>query len=236
MRVSFLEDQVTDVLSNEKEMHGSVSNSISKLKRTPAYVTLFQRAFPESKECITPYHFQNAIASFLRSLISLNARFDKYMRGDYSQMNKDEVAGFNLYMGKAKCGTCHFVPLFNGVLPPDFIKSEAEVIGVPSVVGGRHIDEDKGLYLIHPAEPYLYAFKIPTLRNIILTAPYMHNGAFKTLEEVLDFYNRGGARGIGISLPNQTLSPISLQLTKTEQRNIISFLHALTDTSYSGMN
>jgi len=134
-------------------------------------------------------------------------------------------------MGKAKCGTCHFAPLFNGVLPPDLVKSEAEVIGVPAVAGGKQIDKDSGIYNIHPAAPFLYSFKTPSLRNIALTAPYMHNGVFKTLEEVLDFYNRGGGKGTEINLPNQTLSSAPLQLTKDEQRKIISFLYTLTDTS-----
>jgi cytochrome c peroxidase len=75
-----------------------------------------------------------------------------------------------------------------------------------------------------------HAFKTPTIRNAAITAPYMHNGVFATLEQVIDFYNRGGGAGIGIELPNQTLPSDRLDLTANEQRSIITFIEALTDT------
>ncbi|PSL48929.1 cytochrome c peroxidase [Chitinophaga niastensis] len=230
-RVTYLEDQITDVLSNADEMHGSIAKSIVMLRNSKAYMELFSKAFPQSRDPLTPYHLQNVIASYIRSLISLNAPFDRYMRGDHTQMNSEEVNGFNLYMGKAKCGTCHFAPLFNGALPPNFTKTEVEVIGVPQAAGSRKIDSDKGRYTLHPVAPYLYAFRTPTLRNVALTAPYMHNGIYYTLEEVLDFYNNSGGIGVGIALSNQTLPAERLNLTAEEKKNIISFLRKLTDTA-----
>ena len=75
-----------------------------------------------------------------------------------------------------------------------------------------------------------HSFKTPTLRNIALTAPYMHNGVYTTLEEVIDFYNKGGGAGLGYELPNQTLSPDKLELTDNEKKDLVAFLHTLTDT------
>jgi len=79
--------------------------------------------------------------------------------------------------------------------------------------------------------PNKYAFRTPSLRNVALTAPYMHNGAYPTLESVVDFYNRGGGAGIGIRLDNQTLPPDPLHLSAGEQRDLVSFMKALTDTT-----
>lgn len=230
-RVTYLEDQISDVLSNPNEMHGSIAKTMSIIRRSRIYTALFKKAFPRSEEALTPYHLQNVIATYIRSLSSFNSPFDKYMRGDRSQLNGEEISGFNLFMGKAKCGTCHFAPLFNGSLPPDFVKAEVEVLGVPKYPGSRKVDEDRGRYNLYPAAPYLYAFRTPTVRNIALTAPYMHNGIYHTLKEVLDFYNDGGGIGQGIALVNQTLPSERLNLTEGEKRSIISFLKKLTDTA-----
>ena len=78
----------------------------------------------------------NALAAYVRSLVRLNSRFDDYMRGDTAAMTAQEVRGFNLFMGKARCGTCHYMPLFNGAFPPRFVKVDAEIIGVPQTAKG----------------------------------------------------------------------------------------------------
>ena len=153
------------------------------------------------------------------------------MQGDHAQLNREEKAGFNLFMGKAKCGSCHFAPLFNGTQSPQFSKSEAEVLGVPAKADtvNAAIDEDFGRYTLNPYPQYKYAFKTTTLRNVAKTAPYMHNGVYNTLEEVMDFYNRGGGAGIGIKLDNQTLAAAPLNLSKKEIQDIITFLKTLND-------
>lgn len=228
-RVSYLEDQATEVINNEDEMHGSLPVAVERLKQSKEYVSSFKKAFPKSAEPINDYNIRNALASYIRSLTSLNSRFDKYVRGDHTQMTAPELNGFNLYMGKAKCGTCHFTPLFNGTVPPDFRATETEVIGVPVKPNAKEIDADLGKYNLRKLDLYKYAFKTPTVRNIALTAPYMHNGAFKTLEEVMDFYNKGGSTGLGFELPNQTLPFDKLNLSKKEISDIISFLKTLND-------
>lgn len=231
MRVSYLEDQATDVITNKDEMHGSLEQAVRVLAGNPAYDTLFKNAFPGEPRPITEYNLRNAIGSYIRSLISLNTPFDRYVRGDRSQLTPEQINGFNLYMGKAKCGTCHFAPLFNGTVPPDFTKVESEVIGVPVAVNSTQIDPDSGRYNLRHIPLHQFAFRTPTVRNIALTAPYMHNGAYKTLEEVMDFYNKGGGAGLHMPLENQTLPFDKLELSKKEQQDIIAFLHALTDTA-----
>jgi cytochrome c peroxidase len=137
-------------------------------------------------------------------------------------------------MGKAKCGTCHFMPLFNGTVPPDFTETEFEVIGVPAhnlTFKKNSLDADLGRFAVHKMQLHKAAFKTPTLRNIALTAPYMHNGVFKTLEEVLEFYDLGGGVGIGLDIPNQTLPSDRLNLLESEEGEIIAFLKVLTDTA-----
>jgi len=230
-RVSYLEDQATEVINNADEMHGSLPVAVTRLKQNQEYVASFKKAFPKSAEPVTEYNIRNALASYIRSLTSLDSRFDKYVRGDRSQMNASELNGFNLYMGKAKCATCHFTPLFNGTVPPDYRNTETEVIGVPAQPNGKVIDADLGKYNLRKLDLYKYAFKTPTVRNISLTAPYMHNGAFKTLEEVMEFYNEGGSTGLGFDLPNQTLPFDQLNLSKKEIADIISFLKTLDDKS-----
>jgi cytochrome c peroxidase len=234
MRVNFLEDQASDVLNNEKEMHGSLDKAVSALNQSPEYVALFTRAFAHQPGGIlTEANIQIAIASYVRSLLSLNSRFDKYMRGDSSQLTALEIKGFNVFMGKGKCGSCHFMPLFNGTVPPYFDQSETEILGVPTSKDTLQpvLDTDLGKYALHKKELHKFAFKTPTIRNIALTAPYMHNGVYDTLEEVIDFYDRGGGQGLGIDLPTQTLPAGQLHLDSDDKQSLIAFMKTLTDTT-----
>lgn len=230
-RVNYLEDQATDVISNADEMHGSLPLAVKRLKENQEYNLKFKEAFPKSSEPVTDYNIRNTLGSYIRTLTSLNSPFDKYVRGDKNQLTKQELNGFNLYMGKAKCATCHFAPLFNGTVPPDFKITETEVIGVPLKAGSKEIDTDPGKYNLRKLPLYRNAFKTPTVRNIALTAPYMHNGIYKTLEEVIDFYDEGGGVGLGMDIPNQTLPFDKLNLTKAEKKDIVAFLKKLTDNT-----
>jgi cytochrome c peroxidase len=139
-------------------------------------------------------------------------------------------------MGKAACGTCHFAPTFGGTVPVEYRESESEVLGVPAFPDtvDATLDEDPGRInsgKIRDELPHFaFSFKTTTVRNVALTAPYMHNGVYDSLEQVLDFYNRGGGAGIGIELEHQTLPDSPLNLTQSEQKDIIAFLESLTDT------
>jgi cytochrome c peroxidase len=223
-KVSYLEDQAIAVITNENEMHGSLEKSVLDLKKSKKYAALFDKAFPNKE--ITAFTIKNALASYIRSLSNYDSRFDGYMRGK-EKINRDEIAGFNLFAGKAKCATCHFIPLTNGTVPPNFDRSESEVLGVPGK--DKKIDGDLGKFDLTKAEVNRFSFKTPTIRNIALTAPYMHNGVFKTLEEVIDFYDDGGGSGLGFNLPNQTLPGDKLNLTPVEKKQLIAFMKTLTD-------
>ncbi|HVX48825.1 MAG TPA: cytochrome c peroxidase [Chitinophagaceae bacterium] len=229
MRVTTLEAQVTDVVQSHTEMNGSLDSAAVRLWRNNTYRQLFAEAFSQNgRSGIDTFEITHAIAEYIRSLSKLNSRFDRYMRGDLKALNNSEVAGFNLFMGKAKCGTCHFMPLFNGVIPPSYTNEEPEVIGVPADLDSKAIDTDTGVYKIIKAPFYLHAFKTPTLRNTAHTAPYMHNGAFAALKDVLNFYNAGGGTGRGINVSNQTLAKDSLRLSNTDIDNIIAFINSLS--------
>jgi cytochrome c peroxidase len=228
MRALTLEDQVRDVINNRQEMDGSMDAIVKYVSADKAYRPLFEKAFPEKAgKVISSDEVANAVASYVRSLVKLNSRFDEYMRGNEDALSKQELNGFNLFMGKAKCATCHFIPLFNGITPPKYTESETEVLGVPVSVTDSTLDPDPGYYDVIGIDSYKHAFKIPTIRNINKTAPYMHNGVYRTLDQVMEFYNNGGGAGLGINLPNQTLSAQKLRLTEKEKEDIIAFMRSL---------
>ena len=228
LRVKTLEDQSHSVVQSSKEMHGSMTVSVIRLWQDKKYRQLFLAAFPyEDKTRIDTFEVMNAIGSYIRSLVFLNSRFDEYMRGNKTAMHVDEINGFNLFMGKAKCATCHYMPLFNGTFPPRFIKIESEVIGVPRDIAKNEIDGDPGRFDVIHIESFRHAFKTSTVRNAALTAPYMHNGIFSTLEQVVDFYNKGGGLGLGMKLDNQTLPFEKLGLSEKEIKDIVAFIKSL---------
>ncbi|WP_460941040.1 cytochrome-c peroxidase [Spirosoma humi] len=229
-RAFYLEDQAHDVLSSAHEMRTSPDEVVQKLATSTAYKKAFAQAFPAG---LTAANVRNALACYVRSLTGLNARPDRYLRGETVALTASEQLGFNLFLGKARCATCHFFPIYNGFVPPHYEKTESEIIGVPLCRKTKHakLDTDSGKYNTYQKNLHRFAFKTPSVRNVALTAPYMHNGVYQTLEQVVDFYNRGGGRGIGIRLDGQTLPETALNLTKGEQKALVDFLKALTDTT-----
>jgi cytochrome c peroxidase len=213
---------------------GALVVAVDRLRGSSDYPMRFVAAFGgRADSAVTSLRLRIALAAYLRSLQALESRFDRAVRGDTLALTTEERHGLTVFVGKGKCATCHFVPLFNGVTPPAFIEAEPEVIGAPSraTTSAGALDADVGRYAIDRIELHRHAFKTPTLRNVALTAPYMHNGAYRTLEQVVDFYDRGGGHGIGIVLDNQTLPTARLRLTPAERRDLVSFLRALTDTA-----
>lgn len=223
-RVSYLEDQAVAVITNKDEMHGSLDEVALKIQKNKEYILKFNQAFPNKE--INSFGIKNAIASYIRSLSNYDSKFDRYMRKETS-FTKEEKNGFNLFAGKAKCASCHFIPLTNGTVPPKFDKTESEVLGVPNKKGT--LDDDLGKFNLTRAIIHRNSFKTPTLRNIEKTAPYMHNGVFNTLEEVIEFYNKGGGVGLGFSVDNQTLPTDELNLSPKEEKELVSFMKTLTD-------
>lgn len=239
LRTTYLEDQVVDVVGNPAEMHGDLDGAAARLNADPAYSAAFRAAFakdravPTGAPPVTPLRIRAALARHVRDLEALDSRFDRYVRGDRTALTAEERTGFNLFTGKAKCATCHFLPLFNGTVPPNFTKAEAEVLGVPATAttGRGRLDPDEGVYRVSRLPVQRHAFKTPTVRNAAVTAPYFHNGAYRTLDDVVRFYELGGGAGLGIALPNQTLPPDRLALRTSERGALVAFMRALTDTS-----
>lgn len=237
MRSDALEDQVEHVLVNRKEFDTDMIELVNKLKLSDEYVQLFEESFAEYPgEKLNSTTITFALSAFVSSLSGFDSEFDKYVRGETSFIKPEIRNGYNLFMGKAVCGTCHFAPVFNGTVPPLYEESESEVLGVPADPYAKKpvLDDDKGRGLARNKERvyfYNYSFKTPTIRNAALTGPYMHNGAYKTLDDVVDFYNKGGGAGIGIDIEHQTLPFDSLSLKKAEMKDIVAFMNALTDTT-----
>ncbi|MEO6930162.1 MAG: cytochrome c peroxidase, partial [Chitinophagaceae bacterium] len=198
-----LDQLINEVLGNEKEMNAGSDSSVAKLRGNKVYEKLYAAAYPFDRGNMKTKLLINSISMYLRTLVSYNSRFDRHMRGRASLLTSSEINGFNLFAGKARCATCHFIPLFNGSKPSTYFYQEGEVIGVPATADTVQttLDTDPGRFDKLPKEFLRRSFKTPTLRNIELTAPYMHNGVFPDLKSVLHFYNKGGGSGLNIAPP-----------------------------------
>ncbi len=229
-RITFLEDQAHAVIANPEEMGGKFEQIQSSLAKDKVFMKSYRTVFPGKKPGAD--ELKKALAAYVRTLSGFNSAFDRFMQGDKNAMTADQLNGFNLFMGKAKCGTCHFMPTFTGAAPPYYEKMESEVLGVPQSNDtiNPKLDMDSGKYHVYGMPHHLYSFKTATVRNAAATAPYMHNGSLKTLRELIDFYNRGGGQGLGFELEHQTLPGDPLYLTEQEKRNLEAFIGALTDT------
>lgn len=232
-RAASMQEQIMDVIFNPLELNGDVGRISREVLKSSDYAKHFSESFPEiGGQDYTIKEISEALAAYLTSLQPFNSPFDQYIQGDQTTLTDRQINGFNLFMGKAQCGTCHFVPYFNSLLPPHYAVSEVEVLGTPADANLDHPqkDRDRGRYNLYPIHFYEGAFKTPTVRNAAKTAPYMHHGAFDTLTQVIEFYNRGGGTGIGLDLPDQTLSGKPLHLTVSEIDDISLFIKSLTDT------
>lgn len=224
-----LQNQVIDVITNKDEMGGDTKEALRKVLSCKDYKSAFQKLLqltPQENE-ITMEHITSAITLYYSKFSKAYAPFDEAMNNE-QPLDASARAGFNIFMSKAQCGTCHFAPQFNGVKPP-YVSSEFEVLGVPEDTTYKKISADKGRYNINPATETLNAFRTGTVRNAEHTAPYMHNGSLKNLDQVVDFYNRGGGAGRGLAVNNQTLSADTLGLTASEKTKLISFIKSLNE-------
>ena len=207
-RAGSLEEQAIGPIQNPVEMAETHENVVAKLKKVKGYQQQFRDVFGTE---VNLQGIAEAIAAFERTVVSTNAPFDKYVLGDAKAMDEAAVRGMAVFKGKGRCLLCH-----NG---PNFTDNQFHNLGVPQV---GPLKDDPGRYNVTRQERDRGAFKTPTLRSIAETAPYMHDGAFKTLEEVLDFLDGGGGR-------NPNLSPLikPLGLTKNEKSDLLAFLKAL---------
>lgn len=224
-----LEDQVKAVLLNTAEMTGRPQAILQTLRADKDYQQAFQKLFPDSLLCF--FTVAKAMAAYEQTLTPFASPFDDFVNGKKNALTVEQKRGFNLFTGKAKCGICHFAPLFNGLVPPYFNQTDLEILGTPGIASFAKpaLDKDSGQYHTVSLPFAVGAFKTPSLRNVAATAPYMHNGVYKTLGEVMEFYNRGGGQGLGLPVAYQTLSSKPLRLTGKEKKAVIAFLQSLTD-------
>ncbi len=220
--------QILGVFTNKEEFNSSAHEFSLTLLEDSEYKTLFNAVFGERKR--SNDEVIKALSSYIATLNGFNSKFDRNIRAEEDTFTEEEKLGMNLFMGKALCATCHFMPLTNGTVPPFFNDTEKEVIGVPETKENKQLDDDLGFYFMYNLEVQKGMFKTPTVRNTEVTAPYMHNGVYSTLEELMDFYNKGGGAGLGFNLEYQTLPFDELNLTEKEQKAIIAFIKSLTDT------
>jgi len=224
-----LQDQGKDVMTNPKEVGGNEKEIVTKVMSCKEYKDAFKKLLkytPEQKE-VGIDHIVSAITYYYEQYSEYYAQFDEAMNNN-KPLGKEVSEGFNLFMSKAQCATCHYVPQFNGV-PPPYIGSEFEVLGVPEDSLYHKISEDRGRYIINPASETSGAFRTGSIRNAEFTKPYMHNGVFTSLGQVIDFYDAGGAAGRKMNIANQTLSSDSLKLTRHEKDELLAFIHALNE-------
>ena len=180
---------------------------LKRLSDIPGYVRAFHAAFGEGE--ITRRNVEFAIATFERSIVSGEAPFDRWIKGDESAIGDSAKRGFDLFNGKAHCASCH-----SGWA---FTDSSFHDIGTAK-------DNDIGRGKLFPTSVKLrYAFKTPTLRDVARRGPYMHDGSVTTLEEVIDLYDRGG-----IDRPSRSERIFPLHRTQSEKADLIAFLGTLT--------
>lgn len=230
-RAGSLEGQVIGVVKNHNEFNMSMDSIVSRVQQNDFYKNKLEKLYNNIR---IDYNIRHAIASYIRSLNPFNSKFDKNIRGEENTLTKEEQLGFNLFMGKAMCATCHFAPVFNGTVPPNYTDTELEFIGVPATTDtiNAQLSPDLGRYELFKTSERKHFFKTPTVRNAGVTAPYMHNGVYANLEEVINFYNIGGAAGLGIKNDYQTLPFDNLSLTAKEIDALVAFTKTLTDTGY----
>ena len=208
-RALTLEAQVLGPMSNPIEMGNTHMAVVKTLKSVSGYRALFSRVF--GSDDITIDRVAKAIATFERTIQSGNAPYDRYKAGNPNAMTPQQVHGMNIFIDKAKCDKCH-----EGI---NFTSNSYANLGI----GMDHPKPDLGRYTVTKDPKDWGAFKTPTLREVERTAPYMHDGSLKTLEEVVDFYDKGGR-------PNKNLDERmkKLNLTAVEKRDLVEFLKALS--------
>lgn len=208
-----LEDQALGPITNQHEMNMDVGQLLQRVSAIPGYREMFDSAYPG--EGITPKTIAKAIASFERTIVSTNTPFDRWRSGDKRAVSEAAKRGFELFRGKGKCSACH-----QGY---NFTDDGFHNIGLQTPSG---MSPDEGRYAQRKVKSMQGAFKTPTLREVAWTAPYMHNGIYRTLEQVVDHYNRGGDVKDNL---DPTIFP--LNLTAPEKADLIEFMKSLSSGS-----
>lgn len=228
-RVRTLEEQVLVPLFAENEMNQhDLAELLKRLRAIPRYRELFAKAFGfKSQQDGSEINLQNiarAISAFERKLNITETNYDQFAKGKDGALTTDQLRGLVVFMGQGQCAVCH--------TPPNFHDGVLSSIGTTtSPDKNSPIDPDPGFGAVLRRQDGFGMFKTPGLRNVERTAPYMHNGAFKTLEEVVEFYNDGGGRGRGQNPYSQDSKVAKLDLTEQQKKDLVVFLKSLNDLS-----
>lgn len=215
-RSGSVEEQALEPVPNPIEMHQPWPQAVSKLNAHPDYPSLFLKAF--GTESIDSSLTTKAIAQFERTLITSNSKWDRYLQGQ-EQLTQAESKGFEIFFTeKGDCFHCHTTILFTDNI---FHNNGLDSLFIDP--GRSHITGDLN---------DLGKFKTPTLRNLEYTAPYMHDGRFKSLEEVIDFYSQGVKFSATVDPLMKKVHQGGIHLTPEEKENLIAFLKTLTDNSF----
>ncbi len=215
-RAATLEDQVLGPVANPIEMHSTWSNVVSKIQASTVYPDLFNKAF--QTKTITQDLITKAIAQFERTFISANSRYDRWVAGK-DTLSASEQRGYNMfYTETADCFHCHTTQLFTDNL---FHNNALDAF-----------PKDSGRAKVTKNPNDIGRFKTPTLRNIEFSAPYMHDGRFTTLEQVVDFYSSGLQFSATVDPLMKKLSTGGAQLSTQQKQDLIAFLKTLTDSSF----
>lgn len=215
-RASSLEEQAMGPLAEHEEMDLPVEKAVERLKQDAFYSAAFQKIF---KSEVNQKNLLSAIASFERTLETTDTPYDRYLDGDESAMSPAAIRGRILFIGKANCATCH-----SG---EDFTADRFKNIGL---FNGKDL-ADPGRFKVTKDSSHIGLFKVPGLRNVAVTAPYMHNSMFKTLKEVVQYYNTPD-KFVSNSINRDLSLGSSLNLSDDEVNDIVSFLEALTDDRF----
>lgn len=226
-RAKTLEEQMTGPLYSPDEMGNNPAQLLTSINDNSTYRRLFASVYPsDSAQPISLTQIYGAIAAFETSLISLNSRYDHYAHGYAEALNANELEGMNVFRSfVARCAECH--------TPPLFTNQQIAVIGVPEAAG---VPFDAGAETVSHNPTWRGGFKVPSLRNIAQTAPYMHNGVFTTLRDASEFYTKGR----GHALPEEEKARVLLhwhiwepQLADLELDRLVDFMKTLTDESFT---
>ena len=224
-RASSLEEQMLGPLFSEKEMGNNPENLKTSLNSIPMYKRLFAEAFPEKEanDSIQLEEIYTALTAFETSLISLNSKYDQYAHGYEGALNEREIKGMNIFRSfVARCAECH--------TPPLFTNQQIAVIGTPEPKG-NHLDVGAEKTFKDPTRRG--GFKVPSLRNIEKSAPYMHSGKFENLRETVEFYTKGRGHAVPegekLYLHWHIWEP---NLSDDELDLLVDFLKTLTDESF----
>lgn len=217
-RAASLEEQALQPIENPNEFGHSVPEVIARLNSHPEYPPQFRVAFGRE---VNAADLARALASYVRTIVSGDAPVDRFFAGDRDVFSPEARRGLDVFRGKGNCTACHIGPTFS-----DEQFHNTGVAWRPEVSGLL----DAGRFAVSGKETDRGAFKTPTLRHVAETAPYMHDGSLVTLEEVVEFYNRGGR-------PNPHLDGEirPLGLTGEEKHALIAFLKSLSGTIQEGI-